>query len=166
MQEADSATDSGDTRRSGPLFEIGADGVDVERIVREIQQEVDEKIARGIYPDPAIARAERHNLKHLQSQDAFMDYYMNCLRQAAYIDINDFEIRERRGGPLAPLLIALKKVIWKLLVFYTYRLWSQQIQVNGLLVAAVDGMDRKNIRRIQQLEQRVAELETQLAETP
>lgn len=140
------------------LFQIGAEGIDTARVVGEIQKSVEEKIRDGIYPDPEIARAERHNLKNLQTQDAFMDYYMNCLRQAAYIDINAFEIRERRSF-FGPALIALKKVIWKLLVFYTYRLWSQQNQVNGLLVAAVDGMDRKNVRKIQELEARVAALE-------
>lgn len=145
------------------IFQIGAEGIDTEAIVREIEAAVEEKIEAGIYPDEAIARAERHNLQHLQSQEAFMDYYMNCLRQAAYVDINDFEIRERRGR-FAPMFIKLKQGIWKLLVFYTYRLWSQQNQINGLLVTAVDGMDRKNLRRIQQLEDRVAELEGRLAE--
>ena len=147
---------------SEPIFEIGAEGIDTEQIVREIQDAVREKIEAGIYPDEAVARAERHNLRHLENQDEFMDYYMNCLRQAAYVDINAFEIRERRGA-IAPLFIALKKTIWKLLVFYTYRLWSQQNQVNGLLVAAVDGMDRKQGRKIQQLEARIAELEKRLA---
>ena len=148
---------------SEPLFEIGAEGIDTEQIVREIQATVQEKIEAGIYPDETVAKAERNNLQHLESQDAFMDYYMNCLRQAAYVDINEFEIRERRGA-FAPVLIALKKTIWKLLVFYTYRLWSQQNQVNGLMVAAVDGMDRKQGRKIQQLEARIAKLEEQLAD--
>jgi hypothetical protein len=145
------------------IFQIGAEDIDTASIVRDIQAAVEEKIAAGIYPDEAIARAERHNLLHLQNQEAFMDYYMNCLRQAAYVDINDFDIRERRRR-FAPLLVALKKGIWKVLVFYTYRLWSQQNQINGLLVTAVDGMDRKNLRRIQQLEDRVAELEGRLSE--
>lgn len=148
-----------------PLFQIGAEGVDTERIVQDIQRAVDEKIAQGIYPDAEIARAERHNLAHLQDEDAFMDYYMNCLRQASHVDINDFEIRERRRGAFAPVLVRIKKAVWKLLVFYTYRLWSQQNQVNGLLVAAVDGMDRKNVRKIQQLEARVAELEQRVSQT-
>ena len=141
------------------IFQIGAEGIDTDRLVGEIQKSVEEKVRDGIYPDPEIARVERHNLKNLQTQDAFMDYYMNCLRQAAHVDINEFEIRERRSF-LAPALVAIKKVVWKLLVFYTYRLWSQQNQVNGLLVAAVDGMDRKNLRKIRDLEARVAALES------
>ena len=148
---------------SESIFQIGAEGVDTAKIVAEIREAVEEKIRDGIYPDPEIARAERHNLQNLQSQEAFMDYYMNCLRQAAHVDINEFDIRERRTR-LAPLLVRVKKLIWKMLVFYTYRLWSQQNQVNGLLVAAVDGMDRKNGRKIRELETRLARLEKQLAE--
>ena len=74
------------------LFQIGAEGVDADALVSEIRQAVEEKIAQGIYPDPDIARAERHNLAHLRDEDAFMDYYMNCLRQASHVDINEFEI--------------------------------------------------------------------------
>ena len=125
------------------IFRIGADNVDVENIVREIQDTVQEKIQAGEYPDPTIAQAERHNLSFLQNQDDFMDYYMACLREAVYVDINDFEIRERRQLASRPL-IKLKQSIWNMLKFYTYRLWSQQNQANGLIVAAIDGMDQKN----------------------
>jgi hypothetical protein len=57
------------------------------------------------------------------------------------------------------MLVALKKVIWGLLKFYTYRLWSQQNQVNGLLVTAIEGLDEKYAAKIKQLEERVAKLE-------
>lgn len=152
-----------DDSTTEPLIQIGADGVDVDAVVAAIRQRVQDKIDQGIYPDPDIARAERHNLSQLRDHDAFMDYYMSCLRQAAYVDINEFEIRERRSGPLAPLLVRFKKMIWKLLVFYTYRLWSQQNQVNGLLVAAVDGADRKHAEKVRKLEARIEQLEKALA---
>jgi hypothetical protein len=74
------------------------------------------------------------------------------------VDINDFEIREqRRFGNR--LLVAVKKIIWSLLKFYTYRLWSQQNQVNGLLLTAIEGLDDKYRNKIRDLETRVAELE-------
>lgn len=145
------------------LFQIGTSDIDTEKIVREIRISVEEKTAAGVYPDDRIARAERHNLKHLQDHEAFVEYYMNCLRQAAYVDISDFEIRERRRR-LAPLLVKLKKGIWGLLRFYTYRLWSQQNQVNDLLVTGLEGIDRKQDERNRKLEQRVAELEARLAD--
>jgi len=77
------------------------------------------------------------------------------------MDINDFPIREKRSA-LAPALVALKKTIWKLLKFYTYRLWSQQNTINGLLVTGVESLDEKYREQIKRLEARVADLEQQL----
>jgi hypothetical protein len=79
------------------------------------------------------------------------------------VDINDFEIRERRATALAPALVRFKQALWKSLKFYTYRLWSQQNMVNGLLVTGVEALDEKYQERIRKLEARVAELE---ARTP
>ncbi|HOW96413.1 MAG TPA: hypothetical protein P5567_10415 [Kiritimatiellia bacterium] len=141
-----------------PLFEIGAAGVDADRLVREIQAEADRKMEQGVYADARIARAERTNLVNLRNEEQFLGFYLQCLRDAVFVDISDFEIRERRRH-LAPLLIRLKKAIWSLLKFYTYRLWSQQNQVNGLLVTAIEGLDEKYAAKIKTLEARIAELE-------
>jgi len=141
-----------------PVFEIGARGIEPERLVAELQAEVDRKMAQGVYADARIARAERTNLVHLRNEEQFLGFYLQCLRDAVFVDISDFEIRERRRG-LAPLLVRLKKVIWNLLKFYTYRLWSQQNQVNGLLVTAIEGLDEKYAARLRALEERVARLE-------
>ena len=91
------------------LFQIGADGVDTEAVVREIRRAVEEKTEAGLYPDPVVAQAEKHNLEYLRDHAAFVEYYMNCLRQAAFVDINDFDIRERRKW-LAPALKVSRKV--------------------------------------------------------
>ena len=146
---------------SESIFTIGAPGIDCDKIVAEIQASVARKIEEGVYADARIARAERTNLANLQNEDEFLSFYLKCLRDVAFVDISDFEIRERRAV-FAPLLIALKKTIWKLLKFYTYRLWSQQNQVNGLMVTAIEGLDEKHSGRLKQLETRVAELEKKL----
>ncbi len=147
---------------SNPLFQIHTPGVDVERLVRDIQASVQKKIDDGIYADARIARAERTNLANLRHQDDFIGFYLKCLRDAVFVDISDFEIRERRRG-FAPLLVLLKKTIWGLLKFYTYRLWSQQNQINGLLVTAIEGLDEQYGEKVRKLEARVAELEKQVA---
>ena len=146
---------------SESIFTIGAPGIDCDKIVAEIQASVVKKIEEGVYADARIARAERTNLANLQNEDEFLSFYLKCLRDVAFVDISDFEIRERRAA-FAPLLIALKKVLWKLLKFYTYRLWSQQNQVNGLMVTAIEGLDEKYAGRLKQLENRVTELEKKL----
>lgn len=145
------------------LFKIGAEGVDTDGIVAEIQARVERKRAEGVYDDALIARAERSNLKNLKNDDQFLGFYLRCLRDAVFVDISDFEIRERRKR-FRGLLVKMKRSIWSLLKFYTYRLWSQQNQVNGLLVTAIEGVDEKQDERMRKLEERIAELEQQLSD--
>ena len=142
-------------------FEIGAGGVDVERINADIRDTVAAKMKAGAYVGAQLARAERFNLVNLKKDENFFDFYMESLREAVFVDINDFEIRERRAA-LGPLLIRFKKALWSLLKFYTYRLWSQQNQVNGLLLSATEEVDRKYRSQIKALEERIAKLETRL----
>ena len=140
------------------VIEIGAPGFDTEKLMQEIEARVAAKADQGVYADARIARAERTNLLHLKGDEDFIGFYLKCLREAAFVDINDFVIREKRGA-LAPALRALKKVIWKLLKFYTYRLWSQQNTINGLLVTGLESLEEKYRDQIKHLEARVEELE-------
>ncbi|OQA26014.1 MAG: hypothetical protein BWY59_01552 [Verrucomicrobia bacterium ADurb.Bin345] len=143
---------------SESVFQIGAPGLDVGRIVQEVQAAADKKIKDGVYADARIARAERSNLAAMRSSDNFLSFYLQCLKDAVFVDISDFEIRERRRG-FAPLLVAFKRLIWKLLKFYTYRLWSQQNQVNGLLVTSIESLEENYTLKIRKLEERIAALE-------
>ena len=142
-----------------PAIRIGADGIDVHRIEEQILASVAEKRARGVYDDAAVARAERNNLLTLKDDESFMERYLLCLRQIVPVDINDFEILERRSR-FAPLSKALKKVIWKLLKFYTFRLWSQQNQTNDVLLAAIEIMDRRHKKEVAELKARIEALES------
>ena len=135
-----------------------ADGIDAAAVVAQIQAEVARKRAAGAYDEARVARAERNNLLTLKDDASFMEQYLLCLRQIVQVDINDFEIIERRGR-LAPLLVRLKRAIWKLLKFYTFRLWSQQNQTNALLLAAVEILETRRRREVAALEARIAKLE-------
>ena len=77
------------------------------------------------------------------------------------MDIDDFEIVERRAR-LAPLLKRLKRGIWCLLRFYTYRLWSQQNQINGMLLAATEIIATRDQERLDRIEARLSEIEARL----
>lgn len=146
-------------------FVIKADGVDVSALVDEVRRTVEQKRAQGVYSDPVVARAERWNMDAMQDDETFLDAYMESLRESTVVDINDFDIVERRAA-MAPLLRRLKRAIWNLLKFYTYRLWSQQNTVNGLLLAAVENTERANRRRIAALEARIAALESSRGAPP
>ncbi len=141
---------------------IGADGIEVEKIVEELKTRVAEKRARGLYDDARVARAEKHNLLNLRDDDEFLETYLACLRKIVTVDINDFEIFERRPR-FAKTLIRLKRGIWSLLRFYTFRLWSQQNQTNAVLLAAIEILNTRSASRIQTLEQRIRELEERVS---
>lgn len=145
----------------GKPIEIGADGIDVDAIVEKIRARVEERRNSGFYDEASVARAERYNLSNLADDEQFLERYLACLRQAVIVDINDFEIVERRAR-FSSFLKKLKKGIWSLLRFYTYRLWSQQNQVNGMLLAAFEIADQRSRARIRSLEERVAALEARL----
>lgn len=144
-------------------IEIGAVGVDVRQVVEEIRSRVAEKMAAGHYADPGIARAERMNLASLRREEDLLQFYFESLRECFFVDINDFEIIERRRL-LAPVLVTLKRLIWKLLKFYTYRLWSQQNQVNGLLLSTIEESEQYYRAKIKALEERLNRLEA--SQTP
>lgn len=140
---------------------IGADGVNVEEIINAVKAKVAERRAAGEYDDARVARAERHNLLNLQDDDEFLENYLSCLRQIVPVDINDFEIFERRSRFAKPL-IKLKRAIWTLLRFYTYRLWSQQNQTNAVLLAAVEMLNNRCNSRIKGMEAKISELEAKI----
>lgn len=151
-------SESKDTDDNRPIFSIGAEGVNAEKIMAEIKAAVADKAAHGVYHNMRVAQAEKANLVNLSDDESFLKYYLECLRNAVFVDINDFEIRERRRFGSA-FLIALKKIIWNILKFYTYRLWSQQNQINGLLVTAVESLDEKYRARSETLERKLAAAE-------
>jgi hypothetical protein len=137
---------------------IGADpGIDTATIVANIQADAAAKIESGLYDDLDVARAERFNTHALGTGDQFLQFYLRCLRESTAIDINDFDITEKRRFSF--FWVKLKRAIWSLLKFYTYRLWSQQNQVNGLLLSALEGVEEHYRDRIEKLEARIEELE-------
>lgn len=144
-------------RMTESIFKIGAQGVDTAAIVEEIRASVARKTEQGLYSDPRIARAEKTNLGNLSDRE-FEQYYMECLRDAVFVDINDFEIHERRRF-FSGILVAVKRLIWKMLRFYTYRLWSQQNEVNAILLSANEAADNRYREKIEELETRIARLE-------
>ena len=137
---------------------IGADGIDAAQVVGQILEQVNRKRQEGVYDEARVARAERNNLLTLKDDESFMEQYILCLRQIVPVDINDFEIVEKRSR-FAPLVIKLKKTIWKVLKFYTFRLWSQQNQTNSLLLAAIEIMEARHKREVAELKARIDKLE-------
>lgn len=145
---------------------IGADGIDAAALVERLKKRAKERVAAGEFDEEVISRAERYNLAAIKDSGEFFGRYLSGLRSVVQVDINDWDMVEHRPTPFAPLLLRLKRGIWSLLRFYTFRLWSQQNKTNGLLHSAlvlaserVAAENEKLLGRIAELERRVAALE-------
>ena len=143
-------------------FTVHAPGIDAAALVEEIRESVAQKTAEGLYNDALIGKAECSNLINMQNDEEFFQYYITCMQRAATVDIRAFQIPDPKGGPIGKAMVTLKKTIWSLLKFYTYRMWSQQNQVNSL---AMNGISITNARfsgKIKEQELRIAALEEAL----
>lgn len=138
---------------------LGAEGVDVDALVREVREEVSQKRNAGVYTDARIGRAERHNLMYMADSEELLRFYLGCLKDGVHVDINDYTIEDRRAGWKGRGLVKMKTVIWKLLKFYTFRMWHQQNQINAMLVTALESSYKQSEKKIASLEKRIAELE-------
>jgi hypothetical protein len=142
------------------IFDIGSsiENINAEDIVAQVQKKVEQNMDDGIYQDPMIAAAEKHRLINVKGIEDFTPYFMSCLKASINIDINDFEIVEKRSK-FSKVLIKVKTIIWKSLKFYTYRMWSQQNYVNSLLLSALETVEQNHRIQIEALEKRIEELE-------
>ena len=124
------------------IFEIGADGVDVKGVMRDIEERVARKKRAGVYDRYDLSRIASLELKNVKSEADFLDYSLKVIQQTWDIDIGDFPIYSK-GGMLGKPFVLLKKTIWKLLKFYTYRLFSQQKEFNCQITNAITSLNRK-----------------------
>jgi hypothetical protein len=147
------------------IFDIGSniENINAEDIVAQVQKKVEQNMEDGIYQDPMIAAAEKHRLINVKGIEDFTPYFMSCLKASINIDINDFEIVEKRSK-FSKILIKVKTIIWKSLKFYTYRMWSQQNYVNSLLLSALETVEQNHRIQIEALEKRIETLEKRLGE--
>lgn len=124
------------------IFQIGADGVDVAAIQREIEDRVARKKEAGVYDRYDLSRIAALDLSGVKSEADFLEYSLKVIQQTWDLDIGDFPIYSK-GGILGTPSVFLKKAIWKLLKFYTYRLFSQQKEFNCQMVNAIVSLNRK-----------------------
>lgn len=140
------------------MFKVYASGTDTEKIVTEVNRRVTEKKQKGAYSAVLPRRVQNTSILQVQDDDEFIKYYLECLKDSVYVDIRDFEIIEKRRKFIC-FFVGLKKLIWKILKFYTYRLWSQQNQVNGLMFSAMERIEMRYNEKISALENRIKKLE-------
>lgn len=136
-------------------FEIKTPGVDVKEIMSQIRERIEEKRRAGFYDSYRIpASVAALEIDKIRNNEEFLDYYLRSIWRTADIDLGDFLICSKTflfGRPI----VWLKKFIWKLLKFYTFRLFSQQKTFNARMVNLVQLMNRRYEERLAELEKKI-----------
>ena len=142
------------------MLTVHAPGLKEADIAQQIQQAAAKRHENATLPMQRLLDSKVQSPAGFANTTEFIHALLATLQDTSFVDISDYEIIERRQRWSRPL-IALKKAIWSLLRFYTFRLWSQQNEINGFLLAALQGIHEDSNERITKLEARIAELESQ-----
>lgn len=132
-------------------FEIKTPGIDVKQLMREIEERVAEKKAQGVYDRHNLDRITKLEIENVKDDAEYLRWLLKSIDQSWDVNIGDPQI-VNKGGILGKPEVWLKKIIWQLLKFYTYRLFSQQKEFNSQVAMAL-GLISK---RIEDLEKKAA----------
>ena len=138
------------TSTTDDVFSIELDNIDVQEIIRTVKERVEKKRAAGVYDKYNLVGITRLEVSQAKTEEDFLRYQFRALRKSWEIDIGDFDIPSK-GGLLGRPAVWLKKIIWHLLKFYTFRLFMQQRDFNLQVVNALQSLDAK----IEKLRQRI-----------
>ncbi len=123
-------------------FRIGAVGVEVGKIMETIRERVEKKKEAGVYDRYNLTGIARLEVSEAKSDEDFLRYNLKIMRRTYLLDIDDFDILSK-GGILGRPAVWLKKILWKMLRFYTYRMFTQQREFNLEIVHTLNALNRK-----------------------
>jgi len=135
-------------------FDIPSCKEELQWIKKEIEKRVKEKSETGIYEKYNLAKIHTLELQDIEDESEFLDYYLKAIKTTWAIDINDWEIINK-GGIFGKPIVLLKKIIWKLLKFYTFRLWSQQREFNAQVANTINAIEKKYKSEIENLKKEI-----------
>ncbi|EKD27426.1 MAG: hypothetical protein ACD_79C00726G0001 [uncultured bacterium] len=125
--------------------------IKVSEIMKEINSCIKLRKELGVYDHHDFSRLTQINLQKISDKDLYLSEHLKALKNSWAVDINDFEILTKQSGILRILEVLLKKVIWKMLKFYTYRLFVQQREYNFQLSNAVHNINNLYSSKIDEL---------------
>ncbi|MBI1884584.1 MAG: hypothetical protein HYS08_10350 [Chlamydiae bacterium] len=135
-------------------FQIGAEGIDIEKIMGKIRANIEEKKKAGVYEKYDLSGISRLEVENISTEEEFLNYYIEILQRTCDVNIGDFEIINE-GGILGSFEVLAKKVVWKLLKFYTYRLFSQQKEFNCQVTNAFLSLRKHMDTRFKEIHERL-----------
>ncbi len=140
--------------------EITTPGVNVEEIMSEVRSRIAARKAEGKYEQYDLSTSAALAMDNIKIDQEHLSNELPNLWRASNVDLGDFPIR-----PKTPVLgtgsVLLKKILWKLLKFYTYRLFSQQKEFNARAAVLIQAVILRYERMISGLEERIETLENE-----
>ncbi|HOO78314.1 MAG TPA: hypothetical protein PLI51_05960 [bacterium] len=135
--------------------DVGTSGIDVEAIMAEIRERIAARRASGEYEAYNLAAARALEMDNIRLDHENLVSCLPDLWRASNVDLGDFPIPVKTPV-LGAAAVLLKKIIWKLLKFYTFRLFSQQKEFNARSTVLIQAM-------VLRYEQKLAALEAEIA---
>lgn len=134
------------------LFKTKESALDLDALDGEIRFKIKQRQELGVYEHYDLTKVTHLLLKDIRDPDEFFRQHLASIIRSWAIDINDFEIIRKKEGVIGNLEVLFKKIIWKLLKFYTYRLFSQQREYNFQISNTLSLMERHYREKLNTLE--------------
>lgn len=129
--------------------------IDILSIYDEINKNISVRQEMGVYEHYDLSKMTHLYLQDVSGLDESYDLHLKTIKRSWAIDINDFEIPLRKKGVLGFFEKTIKKIIWKLLKFYTFRLFSQLREYNLQVSNAIQSMDKSFDQRLNKINSQI-----------
>jgi hypothetical protein len=140
-------------------FQLPDTSIVLEEAMKEIREEINSRQGLGVYDHVDASRVLSLELQNVQDSPDALEQYLKAIRRSWAVDINEFEIPSK-GSILSQQLVIIKKIIWKCLKFYTYRIFSQQREYNSQLGNTMIAIHRDYGKKIRNLETRIQKIKS------
>jgi len=137
---------------------INTPDLDVDELMKEVRSRIAARKADGKYEQYDLSAAAALEMDNIKIDQDHLSQYLPNLWRASNIDLGDFPI-SAKVPVLGKGIVILKKLIWKLLKFYTWRLFSQQKEFNARAAVLIQALILRYEQKIIALEERIAALE-------
>lgn len=133
-------------------FKIRLSEIDLKSLENNINEKIKLRQEQGVYDHYDLSKVMHYKLLSTVNVKERLNEYLKAVRRSWAIDINDFEICVKHKGFKGLLELFLKKIIWKMLKFYTYRLFIQQREFNFQIANTIILIKEEYEKKISELE--------------
>ncbi len=141
-------------------FRLRPTDLDLKKITEAIRVSIRERFDKGVYEHFDLSRVMSFQWQNIIGNDRTgqnidddtLPSCLDVLQHSWAIDINDYAI-PHKNGPLGTLALQVKKILWKILRFYTYRLFYQQREFNSQTAHLLSQLHRDYQKKLDALQE-------------